>query len=558
MLFWLKWAGDPGLRRLIYALGLAVVVLIVAAVTKDSRTPLLHAAHRMLGWFSRPIPAIAAVLLALLPQVVAPLKMPDASGKPNVVIVLLDTVRLDHMGWGGSELATTPRLDALARGGAAFTQAISQSSWTKPSVASLFTSTVPGEHLATGQRVQFLARNRTAADAFSAAGYRTYGISNNPNITYTFNFDQGFSEFHQGTSEDADTLIARARHWLAPHDESEQPFLLYLHLNDAHYPYVPRKESTTRAGTQPINGIFNKTGKSPRLDGEAQEEFRKGMGLHDMQLAGGFSKEDVELMRLSYAEEIRWLDDQAGDFLEELFEKHDDLIVVVLADHGEEFLEHGDLGHGHTLFDELVRIPLQFAWSQPLGAELGLRPAFLDMQVRTIDVLPTLLEACEIAWPESGPQMHGGSLLAHLRGQSPEDRPAFSETDIAFSPVSGPSGPLRMWREPGMKMIMTDPFTELISGRYWLFDLAKDRGEKENVASRFVEILDRMERDMTRSGLLIQHPLVSEWDVGVTSKEAADLAEMGYAGDSAELELTADAETKFGPGAIPWWRKPLR
>jgi len=558
VLFWLKWAGDPGVRRLFYAFALAIVVLIAAAVTKDSRNPLLRAGGRIVGWFSKPIPALAALLLALMPHVIAPMKTPDAVGKPSIVIVLLDTVRLDHVGWGGSELPTTPRLDALARDGAAFTQAISQSSWTKPSVASLLTSRVPGAHLATGQRVQLAPDRRTASDAYSSAGYKTYGISNNPNIAYTFNFDQGFTEFHQGTSEDADTLIARARKWLEPHETNDDPFLLYLHLNDAHYPYVPRETSKTRAGEQQIRGLFNKTGSSKRLDGQAQDDFRNGMGLHDRQLSGGFSREDVELMRLSYAEEIRWLDDQAGDFLEELLEKRDDLIIVVLSDHGEEFLDHGDLGHGHTLYDELVRIPLQFAWSPKLGERLGLMKGLRNEQIRTIDVLPTLLEACELEWSASAPPLHGASLLAQLRGGASLDRPAFSETDIAFSPVSGPPGPLRMWREPASKLIITDPYTEMIAGRYWLFDLEKDRGEQRNVAGEYLDLLERMERDLNRSELLIQHDLVSEWEVGVTSQEAANLAAIGYGGDSIPTELTADADAKFGPGAVPWWRKPLR
>jgi arylsulfatase A-like enzyme len=555
LLFWLKWAGDPGVRRLILAFALAAVVLIVAAVTKDSRNGLLRAYGRVVGWFSRPIPALAALALALLPHVVAPLKTPDAAGKPSIVIVLLDTVRLDHVGWGGSELPTTPRLDALAREGAAFTQAISQSSWTKPSVASLLCGVVPGSHLATGQPTKLAPDRRTAADAFSAAGYKTYGISNNPNISYTFNFDQGFTEFHQGTSEDADTLIARARRWVAPHQESDDPFLLYLHLNDAHYPYVPRDVSVTRKGEQKIRGIFNPQGSSPRLDGETQNEFRKGKGLHTTLLDGGFTKEDVELMRLSYAEEIRWLDDQAGDFLEELMEKRDDLIVIVLSDHGEEFLEHGDLGHGHTLFDELVRVPLMVAWSKALGERLGLSSGVRDEQVRTVDLLPTVLEACGLHWPAGAVELQGASLMASLRGDAAvEDRPAFAETDLAFSPLSGPTGPLRMWRESDAKLVITDPFHQEVSGRYWVFDLASDPGEQRNVAGEDAALLERLERALNRSNLVIQHALASEWEVGLNSQQQAELAALGYAGDVGELK--SDADAAFAPGTIRWWRKP--
>lgn len=554
VLFWLKWAGDPGVRRLILAFALAAVVLIVAAVTKDSRNGLLRAYGRLVGWFSKPVPALAALALALLPQAVAPLKLPDASGKPSIVIVLLDTVRLDHVGFGGSELPTTPRLDAIARDGAVFASAISQSSWTKPATASVFTATVPGAHLATGQPTQLAPERRTMAEAFSAAGYKTYGVSNNPNISYTFNFDQGFTEFHQGTSEDADTLLARARRWVVPHGESDEPFLLYLHLNDAHYPYEPRNESVTRKGTQKIRGIFNPSKSAPRLDGETQEQFRKGKGLHTSLLEGGFTEEDVELMRLSYAEEIRWLDDQAGDFIEELMEQRDDLIVVVLSDHGEEFLEHGDLGHGHTLFDELVRVPLMIAWSDGLGAKLGLESGVREQQVRTMDVLPTLLEACGIAWPHDAIEIHGASLYAALRGEDADERPAFAETDLAISPLSGPTGPLRMWRERRAKLVITDPFHQKVSGRYWLFDLVNDPGEKRNVAGEDAALLEELERELTRSNLLLKHELADAWAVGLNPQQQAELKRLGYAGDVGELK--GDADAFHAPGTVKWWRKP--
>lgn len=554
LLFWLKWAGDPGVRRLILAFALAAVVLIVAAVTKDSRNALLRAGGRVVGWFSRPLPALLALLLAVLPHVVVPLKTPDAAGKPSIVIVLLDTVRLDSVGFGGSELPTTPRLDAIAREGAIFSQAISQSSWTKPATASVFTATVPGAHLATGQPTKLAPDRRTMAEAFSAAGYKTYGISNNPNISYTFNFDQGFTEFHQGTSEYADTLLARARRWLERHETSDDPFLLYLHLNDAHYPYAPRDESVTRKGTQKIRGLFNPSGSSPTLDGATQAAFREGKGLHTKLLDGGFTREDVELMKLSYAEEIRWLDDQAGDLLEELLEKRDDLIIVVLSDHGEEFLEHGDLGHGHTLFDELVRVPLMVAWSEGLGARLGFKTSVRGEQVRTMDLLPTLLEACDIAWPAEANEIHGASLLGALRGETSEHRPAFAETDIAFSPLSGPTGPLRMWREADAKLVITDPFTEKIAGRYWLFDLVQDPGEKRNIAGEATERLDQLERALNRSNQMIKHELTDVWAVGLNPQQQAELAALGYAGDIGELK--ADDETSFADGTVRWWRRP--
>ncbi len=550
MLFWLTWARDSGSRRLLYALALAVAALVIVNFTKHSRSGLVRAPSVVVAACSKPIPALLALALAVLPQIVAPLVRPEPTGKPSVVVILLDTVRADHMGWGGCKLDTTPRLDALAKQGAAFTQAITQASWTKPSVASLLTGLVPGAHGAAGQSTQLPPDRRTLADAMSAEGYRTYGLSSNPNISYTFNFDQGFKLFHQGTSQKANELIARARNWVMPKEPEEGAFFLYLHLNDAHYPYTPEPVSVTRKGTQKIRGLFNPTGNSPVLDGASHDAFRMVGGIHDVHRDGGFTAEDIELMRLSYAEEIRWLDDQVGEFVEDLLAERDDVIVVICADHGEEFLDHGDLGHGHTLFEELVRVPLQIMWSKGLGERMGLTAGVRSEQVRLIDVLPTILETCDLQWPEAATSLHGASLLSGLRGAILEDRVAFAETDISFSPLSGPAGPLRMLREPGAKFVMTDPWFEQTAGRLWLFNLAQDPHERVNVAEKDPALLERMRRALERCGLMIQHDLTGKWQIGLNSKQQAELAAIGYAGDN--LQATTDEESSFAPGTIPW------
>lgn len=532
---------------MLYALGLAILVLLAAALAQHSVRGWLRGLARAVHALCKPWPAVAALALALLPHAMAPMLKPDASGKPSVVFIVLDSVRLDHLGWGGSELPTSPRLDALARSGAAFTQAITQAPWTKPSVGCMFTGLTPSAHGATDKLNPLPLQHRTLAEAFAAAGYRTFGYSSNPNITRLFQFDQGFQRFSEDTTASADRLIEMSRVQASPSDPRQEPFFLYLHLNDAHYPYEPQVASTTSAGTQPIRGLFNRTGRAPRLDGPSETEFREGGGK-------SFSGEDVEAMRLAYAEEVRWLDDQVGDLVEKLLAVRDDVLVVICADHGEEFLDHGDLGHGHSLHEELVRVPLQFAWSPKLGERLGLKAGQRADQVRLMDLAPTLLELAGLEWPEAAEALAGTSLVPVLRGGALPPVAAFAETDYFGSPLSGHAGFLRMLRQPSAKLVISDPWFELTAGRSWLYDLSADPGERTNLAAQRPDLLKTLRAALNGSGWLIQRDLTAITEVSLTDSQRTNLASLGYVDGPARADPLKKAT--FAPGAVPWVQDP--
>lgn len=537
VLFWLNWATDPGGRRLLMAAGLAVVVWAVVRWLNSSGPqglrPVGAIGAAVIRFFSRIPVALVAIALALLPQMVAAMKRPNAGDRPTVVVILLDTVRLDHLGWGGSELDTSPRLDALARDGVAFTQTITQAPWTKPSVATILTGVIPGRTGATARRGPMLPKNRTLAEAYAAAGYRTLGLSSNPNIATIFGFRQGFLDWHEDTKAKADSLISQARSWLKK--DQDRPSFLYLHLNDAHYPYEPAPEYA---------GLFNHSGRNPRLDGDTERAFRDSLGE-------GYTEEDVEIMRLSYSEEIRYLDDQVGQLVEDLLAQHDNLLVVITADHGEEFLEHGDLGHGHSLHEELIRIPLQFAWSPALGEKLGLKAGREDAQVRHMDIMPTLLELCDLDWPEGVRPFDGDTLSPYLRGEDVQGvRPAFSETDNVGSPISGPPGPLRSWRLPDWKLVETDPHVKEAANRLWLFHLAADPGERRNLAHENPEQRDLLRKALQASGFFLGPDARLSSGAVISGEQSDALAAMGYTeGNSADA---LEVEPYLDPRAIPW------
>ncbi len=533
-LFWLTWASDPGGRRLWLAAALALAVVAVAALTKSNRLAPLRAFGAAVDFVAKPLVCCLCVAIALLPQLMAKALSPNTDEKPSVVFILLDSLRLDHVGWGGSELETTPRLDALARTGAAFTQSISQAPWTKPSVGSLMTSQVPSSHEATTRTTFLNPRMRTVGEAFASGGYRTLALSSNPNITPLFGFAPGFQFFVHDATSTAEPLITTATEWLDAEPDSAS--FLYLHLNDAHYPYDPAPDYA---------GMFNHTGVEAHLDGKTEEEFRQSLG-------GTFTNEQVESLRLSYAEEIRFLDDQVGAFVEELLDTRDDILVVIVSDHGEEFLDHGDLGHGHTLYDELILVPLQFAWSPALGEKMGWSPGVHGEQVRLVDVLPTLLDAAGLEWPVGAPEMQGASLkpfFAHTDGL--EDRPAFAETDHQGTLLSGPAGALRALRDEGYKMIVSAMWQEdLTPKRGWLFRLAADPGEHQNIAAGNLEMFRKLRQRMAGEGWLVERDMTSAVAAEISQAEQAALEEMGYVegGENANL-----SESSFlDPKAVPW------
>jgi arylsulfatase A-like enzyme len=507
--------------------------VVLANFTKSNRSVPLRAFHAAFDFFAKPLVCALCVSLAIMPLAVSRVLSPNTDDKPTVIFILLDSLRLDHVGWGGSELNTSPRMDALARDGAAFTQTITQAPWTKPSVGTLLTSQIPTAHEATTRSTFLNPKMRTAGEAFASSGYRTLALSSNPNITPVFGFAPGFQFFVHDATSTAEPLIATAKEWLAASDRAS---FLYLHLNDAHYPYDPAPE---------YEGMFNQTGIEAHLDGPAEIAFRN-------REVDTFTPKQVESLRLSYAEEIRYLDDQVGEFVEGLLAERDDILVVIVSDHGEEFLDHGDLGHGHSLHDELILVPMQFAWSPALGEKMGWSSGSHDEQVRHLDVLPTLLDAAGLQWPEGALPMVGESLTPFFaKASGLQDRPAFSETDHLGSPLSGPAGALRAFRHDDYKMIVSAMWQEDLSPkRGWLFHLPADPGEHHNIASQKRALFDQIRARMNAEGWIIERDMNALVSAELSAEEKVALSEMGYAEDG---DTTSGEEnTYLDPKAVPW------
>lgn len=272
----------------------------------------------------------------------------DSHPTRDVVFALIDTLRADGLSAWGGEPEWMPRLGELAAQSTLFMDVSANSSWTRPSVGSFFTGLLPEHHGAVDRGLLLLEESTTLAEEFSDRGYETAAfVANFANVGIDSGFDQGFDHFYE-LEDDADPY-ARAQavneavlEFLDAREEESPPLFLYVHYLDPHLPYL------SGGGT----------GK-PWLPSDAF---------------------------LSYLEELRYCDGHVADFIEEAERRLDDPIVLLTSDHGEEFGDHGEFGHGLSLYRELVHLPM-------VVRGLAEGPRRIDARLEAADFFDLLLRA---------------------------------------------------------------------------------------------------------------------------------------------------------------------
>ncbi len=338
---------------------------------------------------------------------------------PNVLILVIDALRPDHMGCYGYPLATSPAMDALARRGVLFTDATSLSSYTRAAVPSIFASVHPGAHgvLAQGKAVEMLSDEyKTLAETLKERGYVTAAFTPNPSLNRAFNFDQGFDlyddDFQIGVRgaqdfETASKIHERTLSWLRTNPE--KPFFAYLHYRDVHAPYVP---------PPPYDRMFDKPGEGRPL---SEAEYKSQPP--DVRSPRRFR--DLDSYVEQYDGEIRYTDDHLARFLETLSKEGflDDTVIFLTADHGESFLEHRSWTHGTGLYEELTRVPLLLVL--PGEKHKGRR---VVAPVQTTDIYPSVLELLDVEIPS---QLQGRSLFDAIEGRADPKRPVFTEALVS-------------------------------------------------------------------------------------------------------------------------------
>lgn len=364
--------------------------------------------------------ALISVVLISASTACAENKLP-ALEELNIVMIVVDTLAVEQLSPYNSQVTFTPNVSKLATGGVLFKRAYSPSSWTKPSIASLITGQFPSHHKVIKLNDILPENAQTSAEVFKQLGFSTAGFISHTLIDSQAGYAQGFDSYRivpfKGNVHAAVTstqVSDLALEWLSEHAQTENAkrFFLFLHYFDPHYNYQHHTEFNMTAGykgkLKPGTGIRALRNKIPTL-----------------------TSEDIKFLIGLYKEEIAYTDKQIGrviDYLAAQNTLNKNTLIIFTADHGEEFMRHGWIGHTRTLYDELIHVPLIYYLPGKLPARAVSDP------VTTMDTLPTLLSLSKNFKSEI--QYDGISLAAALRGESlPKDRDVFSEVDFKSSNV---------------------------------------------------------------------------------------------------------------------------
>ncbi len=450
--------------------------------------------------------ALASILLLASCQ-------PQESPK-NVVLIVVDTLRYDHLGSYGYPRETSPALDRFASEGARFEHAYASAPWTKPSIASMFTGLHANSHSVLALEDMLPDSANTLAEELTAAGYRAGAVISQALIGSEYNYQQGFEYFledhaqgHLYVSTPAVTEQA-----IALLDEltlEPRPFFLFVHYFDPHYFYL----------------------RHPEYDfaGERPERIRWSGGITGLRnLEPAANAEERRFLIDAYDEEIRFTDAGIGELLDALRDRklYDDSLIVFTADHGEEFFEHGWLGHSVGITEELVHVPLIIRL--PCGEAAG---ELIKTPTSLVGLSPTILEILGIEptvrsfrEPSFAPLIHEERAAA--KGFVPEsvyfevdfERLLESEQMKSFASVHQ-----QAIRVGQFKLVMDEQSEE-----FKLYDIAEDPKEDHDLSAEKPEIVQSLVLLLRKKmASLAKHRLEPERRE-ITPEETEMLRGLGY------------------------------
>lgn len=429
--------------------------------------------------------------------------------KQNVVLIVLDALRMDRVFAQRDGKPLMPCLAEIAARSRCFTHAWSPCSWTRPAMASIFTSLHVDAHqvyydygpVDNPQAAALPDGIETMAGVFRKAKFTTLGVQTNGNLVPNFGFASGFDCYDYLADAPAGDVTDRA---LARVKQVRKPFFLYVHYIDPHAPYMPPE--AYREGVAGLN--------LSEQDRKTVMDFMPYLYEHADVLTGRKERGEIPLLspagqdavRLLYDGEARYLDDQLRRLMVRLGD-FPDTYVFILADHGEHFWEHDQLGHGLSLYEELVHVPL-------LMMGPGIAPGQVDMNVETVGVLPTMAELVKLP---VNPAWQGRSLL-----HTDQETPVFSFTQ---SPAPRYNVYLEAVRVGNWKLIL-----DRKQSRVALYDLATDPGEVHDLSG------EQVDRVRTMTDLLEEHRAKNiaargstiRKMVGIDSETLQEMIKQGY------------------------------
>ena len=434
-----------------------------------------------------------------LPLAAQPLLLgrpPEGPRSQNVILISLDALRGDHLGSLGYRRDTSPYLDRFGEENFNFTDASAQSSWTVPSHIAMLASLYPSTH-GVFEKNESIRNVSTLASVLAEHSYRTKAFVDGGFMRPQYGLCHGFDSYECLELQGFSKILPSCEKWIR--ENRNDPFFLFLHTFDTHDPYRLPEE---------YRNLY------PVPDG-VSSEFVRGFPHELMQLKRKVKSVRVNPAEVEYAVNlydagIRYADDQIKrlfDLLREL-DLWDHTIIVVTADHGDEFLEHGGFGHGKSLYQEILHVPLMIRAPTIEGR------GRVDSLVKTIDIVPTVLELLGIK-PSIIPQ--GDSLLPLLRGIPTSPRPAFAEDKNCV-----------VYRTGNLKFF----YRENSRDRTELYDLEKDPGENTNLVSKEADLVNRLTEEVKA---FRQRNRAMGENIGSESTEFSgelldELANLGYVG----------------------------
>jgi arylsulfatase A-like enzyme len=489
-----------------------------------------------------------------------------AAKRPNVLWVVWDTTRADHLSAYGYSRKTTPFLEEFSKRARVFEDCQSSSCWTVPSHASMFTGLLPAEHGAM-HGSEFLDENLvTVAELLRDSGYQTFAWAANPHVSAVNKFLQGFEVQKHPFDEDAKEraieifkrkvpesvstreLAERAENrgtnpwvikaagelgaenfatWLDGRD-SKKPFLAFFNYMEAHRPLIPPREVREKLLTkEEVDATY-------ATEFPWNETWAYCFGLYE------YTPERLVALRDVYDAALLELDGLFAGLVAELEKRGlaEDTVIVVTADHGENLGEHHLLDHQYALNQSLVRVPLIVRYPARFAPGHDKRP------VMSMDLFPTLLELAGLPVPQQGVR-HAQSLLSpkETRVRVSDYQKAYGKPIVSALKVypdrdfSRFANGLMSCTEAGKWKLVLE-----LGGAARLYDLESDAGELVDVAEKHPEVVERLRSGLGRLMKAVQPIGKAGEDVERSAEHQRLLDSLGYGGEGGEIELPKKPE----------------
>ncbi len=439
------------------------------------------------------------VILVLITIIIAGLMVFRKDPPPNVVFIIIDTLRADHSHMGSDKTGETPALKKLFKNDSAyFGSSYSNAPWTLPSISSMITSKFPSEIGVVKRNSKIDEKFITLAEVLKENGYKTHGVITHIFLKEKYGLGQGFDTYLEKIDSSDNNLfsitspVVTAEAIKIIEESRGKPFFMFLHYFDPHYRYIDHENKSSYSG--PFLPDKNESKKA--------EIIKKNL----------FSENDLDYFKECYRSEIRFTDIYVEKVIEKLKQQnlYENTIIVIVSDHGEEFGERGTLGHGQSLFDEQTKIPFILKLPEDLEKNAIIRPNFSN-----IDISPTILDVAGIEIPDS---FRGTSLLAEKGPETIFMEVNEKKYDTLYNQCA--------IVHKGWKLIR-----DFENNKFELYDLSGDKPEKNDQFDSNKKMFFKMYKILKRYIRMIEDNKHISQETKLTAEEQKKLETLGYIGN---------------------------